>query len=170
VPLNSVSSYILDLLDGLPLPGPAGASGNLACYVTPPDPGTLEAPSAYLWPSTGSETRLTSPRAGAPNVAEPGWKKIAHRLELWLTWLGAGDDPSADTNFPAVVDAVMAALRPSPDPVVVTDPVTGVITSITIDVGEHMTYDVAVVHSLEDQRYLRYDARLTLPVTEIFQA
>jgi hypothetical protein len=170
MPIASVTTYILDLLNNLPLPGVAGESGNLTCYITPPDPGTLTVPTAYLWPSTGSETRLTSPRAGGANVAEPGWKKITHQLSLWISWVGAGSDPSADTNFPSVVDAIMAALRPSPDPVELTDPVTGVITSAIVGVGERMTYDVAVLHALEDQRYLRYDARLTLPVSEYFQA
>ncbi len=158
------------MLNDLPLPGPPGEAGNLACYITPPDPGELTAPSAYLWPATGNETRLASPRAGDPQVIKPGWKKIEHRLSLWIAWVGSGDDPTADTNFPSVIDAIMAALRPSPDPVVITDPITGVITSVIVGVGEHMTYDVAVAHTLQDQRYLRYDARLTLPVSEFFQA
>lgn len=170
MPLNSVSEYVLGLLNGLPLPGPAGEGGALQCFITPPDPGTLTVPTAYLWPGTGAETRLTPPRAGGPNVVKPGWKKIAHQLQLWISWVGSGDDPSADTNFPAVVDAIMAALRPSADEVTVTDPITGVITSVILGVGEQMTYDVAVVHALEDQRYLRYDARLTLPVSEYFQS
>lgn len=171
MPLNTVTTYLLDLLNGLPLPGPAGQYGNLATYITPPDPGQLEVPSAYLWPSTGRETRLTSPRANSsPQVIEPGWKRLDHKLELWISWTGGADDDTADTNFTAVVDAVMAALRPSPDPVVATDPVTGVISSVTIGVGEHMTYDVAVPHTLDDERYLRYDARLTLDVLEMFQS
>jgi hypothetical protein len=170
VPINTVSLYVLGLLDDLPLPGPAGTGGNLACYITPPDPGVLSVPSSYLWPGSGSETRLTSPRAGGPQVDDPGWKKLSHRLELWIAWVSAAGDPANDTSFPAVIDAVMAALRPSPDPVPLTDPVSGVISSVLIGVGEDMSYDVAVVHALEDQRYLRYDARLTLPILELFQS
>ena len=170
MPLNSVTTYLLDLLDGIPLPGPAGESGALACFITPPDPGNLEVPTAYLWPVTGVETRLTTPRAGGPNVTQPGWKHINHRVQLVLAFVGAGDDPNADTTFPAVIDAVMAVLRPSPDEALITDPVTGVLSSLLLGIGEDMTYDFAVVRTLQDQRYLRYDARLTINVNEYFQA
>jgi hypothetical protein len=170
IPLNSVSVYLLQLLDGLVLPGPAGTSGQLAAYITPPDPGNLAVPSAYLWPVQGTESRLTTPRGGQPGVTAPGWKHIVHRVQLALAFVGAGDDPQADTTFPSVIDAVMAALRPSPDEVLMTDPVTGQVSSALIGVGEDMTYDYAVVRTLEDQRYLRYDARLAITVNEYFQA
>lgn len=170
MPINSVQTYLKDLLDGLPLPGPAGAEGNLAVYITPPDPGELKVPTAYLWPQTGEEKRLTTPRAGGPNVAEPGWKHIQHRVPLFIAWVGIASDPTADTNFPAVIDAVMAALRPSPDEVLINDPVTGIISSLLLGIGEEMTYDYTVVHTLADQRLLRYDARLNLTVDEYFQS
>jgi hypothetical protein len=165
-----VTGYLLGLLDGMPLPGPAGQAGVLSCVMTPPDPGNLEAPMAYLWPVQGAERRLTSPRAGGPNVTAPGWKHIAHRVQLVLAFVGAGDDPTADTTFPAVIDAIMAALRPSPDEALVVDPVTGVTSSLLLGIGEDMTYDFAVVHTLADQRYLRYDARLMISVNEYFQS
>jgi hypothetical protein len=170
VPLNSVTQYLLRLLDGIQLPGTAGQAGQLACYITPPDPGSLEVPTAYLWPVQGTETRLTPPRAGGPGVAGPGWKHITHRVQLALAFVGAGDDPAADTTFPAVIDAVMAVLRPSPDEAKVVDPVTGIISSLLLGIGEDMSYDFAVVRTLKDQRYLRYDARLTISVNEYFQA
>jgi hypothetical protein len=170
VPLNSVQSYLLGLLDGLPLPGPAGQSGALAAFITPPDPGNLEVPTAYIWPVAGQESRLTTPRGSGPNVNQPGWKHIMHRVQLVLAFVGAGDDPAADTTFPAVIDAVMAALRPSPDEVLITDPVSGVLSSLLLGIGEDMSYDFAVVRTLADQRYLRYDARLGITVNEYFQA
>lgn len=170
MPVNSVQTYLLSILTGLPLPGPAGQSGTLQTYITPPDPGTLEAPTAYIWPTTGSERRLSSPRAGGPNVVEPGWKRIDHKVELYLAWVGAADDPAADTNFPSVLDAIMASLRPSTDEVLITDPSTGVISSVLIGIGEEMDYEYVVVHTLADQAYLRYDARLTINVAEYFQS
>lgn len=170
MPINTVSQYIVGLLDGIPLPGPAGEAGPLACYITPPDPGNLEVPTAYIWPATGTEERLTSPRAGGPNVELPGWKQIVHEVPLFLAFNGVADDPTADTNFPAVIDAIMAVLRASSDEVLATDPVTGVISSLLLGVGEHLTYDYSVVHTAADQRLLRYDARLTITVTEYFQA
>lgn len=170
MPINSVQTYLLELLDGVPLPGPAGQSGALAAFITPPDPGQLEVPTAYIWPTGGEEKRLTTPRGSGPNVSRPGWKHIIHRVQLYLAFVGAGDDPASDTTFPAVIDAVMAVLRPSPDEVLITDPVTGIISSLLLGIGEDMTYDFAVVKTLADQRYLRYDARLTVTVEEYFQA
>jgi hypothetical protein len=170
VPINTVQCYLAGLLNGLPLPGPAGESGALACYITPPDPGNLEVPTAYLWPTGGTEGRLTTPRAGGPNVEFPGWKRLDHQVPLFIAWVGVADDPSADTNFPAVVDAIMACLRISPDEVLATDPVSGIQSSLILGVGEVMTYDYAVVHTEADQRLLRYDARLSLTVIEYFQS
>jgi hypothetical protein len=170
MPINSVQTYLLELLDGTPLPGPAGQTGALAAFITPPDPGSLDVPTAYIWPTGGEEKRLTTPRGSGPNVNQPGWKHIIHRVQLYLAFVGAGDDPTADTTFPAVIDAVMAVLRPSPDEVLITDPVTGIISSLLLGIGEDMTYDFAVVKTLADQRYLRYDARLTVTVNEYFQA
>lgn len=170
MPLNSVQTYLQGLLDGLPLPGPAGEQGPLACYITPPNPGNLQVPTAYLWPMNGEESRLTTPRAGGPNVTEPGWKMIKHQVPLFLAFVGIASDPTADTNFPAVIDAVFAALRPSPDEVLITDPVTGQLTSLLLGIGEELNYDYAVVHTQADERLLRYDARLTINVTEYFQA
>lgn len=170
MPVNSVQTYLTGLLNGLPLPAEPGQQGALECVITPPDPGDLDAPKAYLWPGSGEETRLTPPRAGGPNVIAPGWKQITHKVDLYLAWVGAADDPQADTNFPAVVDAVMAALRPSTDEVLITDPVTGVISSLLLGIGEEMSYEFAVLHTLADQAYLRYDARLTINVIEYFQS
>lgn len=170
MPINSVQTYLLGLLDGTALPGPAGEAGDLACFITPPDPGTLAQPTAYLWPMSGRETRLTTPRAGGPNVTEPGWKMIVHQVPLFLAFVGIADDPTGDTNFPAVIDAIFAVLRPSPDEVQITDPVTGQLTSLLLGIGEELSYEYAVVHTLADERYLRYDARLSITVTEYFQA
>ena len=139
-------------------------------FITPPDPGNLTVPTCYIWPMGGEEKRLTPPRAGGPNVEVPGWKHIMHRVPLFLAFVGVANDPTADTNFPAVIDAVMAALRPSEDEVLITDPVTGQISSLLLGIGEEMGYEYAVVHTLADQRLLRYDARLTITVNEYFQS
>lgn len=170
MPINSCQTYLLGLLQGLPLPGPAGARGGLQVFITPPDPGNLTVPTCYIWPMGGEEKRLTPPRAGGPNVEVPGWKHIMHRVPLFLAFVGVANDPTADTNFPAVIDAVMAALRPSEDEVLITDPVTGQISSLLLGIGEEMGYEYAVVHTLADQRLLRYDARLTITVNEYFQS
>jgi hypothetical protein len=45
-----------------------------------------------------------------------------------------------------------------------------VISSALVGLAEAMTYDYSVIHTLEDQRYLRYDARLTVTCWEVFQS
>lgn len=165
--INATQVYLQTLLNGLPLPGSAP---NLAAYITPPNPNvSTEIPTAYIWPSTGNETRNpamggTVPRAsfaGGPS----GTKPIVHTLHIYVIWDQANDDPQADTWFPGMLDAIMATLRVSPDPVKVTDPYTN-IESWLVDVGERMSYQVSV-SALESQRMYRYDGLITCLLNEI---
>lgn len=170
MPIVSAQVYIRNLLDGLAMPGNAPA---LAAYITPPDPNVDAAtPAAYIWPADGEESRNpvmggTIPRAAFTGAAS-GFKPVEHALEIYMVWFGQDDDPDSDTWFPGMVDAVMAALRASPDPAIVTDPWTGVQSNL-IDVGENMTYRITI-RALDDQRYNRYDALITLRLHELIAA
>ena len=63
----------------------------------------------------------------------------------------------------------MAALRYSqPNPAELTDPNTG-LTSTVYNVGEIMRYRPGI-ESLDDERFLRYDALITVSVWEIMNA
>jgi hypothetical protein len=180
MPINSVQLYIQELIDGLIMP--AGA-GNLVAYITPPDPNEDTAiPTAYVWPSDGDESRNPAKGGTVPRnpgfsatvttlqelLAQSGYKVIEHHMDVWMIWNGQDDDPNADTWFPGMVDAVMFALRTSPDPAVAQDPYTGQLTTL-IDVGENMGYRITL-RSLTDQRYDRYDALITLELVEILQS
>ena len=167
-PINSTQLYIKNMLDGLIVPGNSRA---LEAYITPEDPRDEENPAAYIWPTQGSENRQAVPRVGADaaNPAQAGWKESTHELDVWLTWFNDDSDPNADISFPAVVDVVMYTLRSSANPAVITDPLTG-LESQLIDVGERMAYHMAGVHSTADQRWLRYDAQLTLTIIEELQS
>lgn len=169
MPINSAQVYICNLLDGLIMPGTAG---NLRAYITPPDPDVeAEIPHAYVWPSDGDESRDhtkggTVPRNtgyGTPS----GYKAFEHHMDVYLVWYGQDDDPNSDTWFPGMVDAVMLALRTSPDPADATDPYTEQGTTL-IDVGENMSYRITI-RALDDQRYNRYDALISLELLEIMQ-
>lgn len=168
MPINSTQVYIKSLLDGLIVPG---NSRTLEAYITPEDPRDEENPAAYIWPSNGSENRQAVPRVGADTAhpTQAGWKEATHELDIWLTWFNDDSDPNADISFPAVVDIVMYTLRSSANPAVIYDQLTG-IGSQLIDVGERMTYRMAGVRSVADQRYLRYDAQLTLVLIEELQS
>jgi len=172
VPIASAQQYLKGKLDGLPMPGGAP---NLACYVTPPDPNVeSDIPTAYVWPSNGREARDPDFAGSMSRNAGPGtpsgFKTIEHQLDIWVIWFGSDDDDDADTLFPGMVDAIMFALRtdtPNPDEYL-TDPWTGQQTQLA-NVGETIQYQVTV-NSVADQRYLRYDAMLTLPLIEVIQA
>lgn len=167
--INAVQMYVKNLIDGLPMPG----NYTLTAYITPPDPNVeTDIPTAYVWPSEGDESR--NPRLGGsiPRMTTPtapsGTKVQEHRLDVWLVWFAANDDPDADTWFPGMVDAIMALLRITPVEADVYDPYTGA-NSVVIDTGERMTYKIAV-SAVADERYNRYDALLTLTLTELFTA
>jgi hypothetical protein len=168
LPINSTQVYIKNLLQGLIVPG---NQLPLEAYITPEDPRDEENPAAYIWPSNGNENRQAVPRVGA-DIYDPkqaGWKTLTHDLDIWLTWFNDDSDPNADISFPAVVDIVMYTLRSSANPAVVYDPLTA-LGSQLIDVGERMTYRIGGLRATADQRWVRYDAQLTLTIIEELQS
>lgn len=173
MPLASTCSYIRGLLDGTPMPSNLPP---LAAHITPPDP-NVEAniPAAYVWPADFDESRNppqggTIPRNTGPGTVS-GNKPIEHSIEVFIVYFMANDDPDADNLFPGIVDAAMANLRTSPDPiggVPITDPWTGV-TSSLFDVGEVMRGRITIV-ATANQAYNRYDCLLQLTVHELIKA
>lgn len=169
MPLATVQSYLKTKLDGLNLP--AGL-GTLTAFIEPPISDDGAGANLYIWGSHGDEKRLTVPRAQPSNLASGGDKEIKHMADLWLIWFGSVEDPSVDNQFPSILDAVMAVLRNVAlldDAQYAVDPVTGQ-TSNLLNVGENMSWEYAPVKALEDQRYRRYDARISVEVIEIFRA
>lgn len=166
--LNATLGYVKGLLDGLAIPG---QTDTLVAFIAPPpvDDDPAAPPTVYVWAADGTEKRLAVPRAD-PTAGNPGGEKTAnHAVTLWVTWPNAIDAADADTGFPAVLDAIMATLRTSPDPAQVTDPLTGAQSEL-VDVGENMTWMYAPPHALADQRWVRYDAEIRVPILEVFQS
>ena len=168
--IAAAQTYVQQLIDGLPMPG---GTENLAAYITPPDPNVLaEFPTAYVWPSAGEESRDASKGGTVPRNTGPGtpsgWKNNEHSMDIWVVWFGADDDPSADTLFPGIMDAILKCLRFSPERPLAVDPWTGD-QSWLVDIGEKMSWRITL-RSLTDQRYDRYDGLITLPFYEVFQA
>ncbi len=166
----SVQVFIRDFLQNLPMPN---GGYNLKAYITPPDPNDeSEFPTAYIWPTDGDETREpqhggTIPRGNAP-TAPSGNKPVMHNIDIYLVWFGADEDPDADSWFPGMVDAVMAALRYSKMPQLLTDPYTGFQTTL-VDLGENQAYEI-VVSATANQAINRYDARIRLKLLELIFA
>jgi hypothetical protein len=171
VSLVTAQSYFLSLLDQLPMPYGKPAA---RAFITPPDP-RVEAkiPAIYIWPSDGDENRSadlggTIPRNTGVGTSS-GYKGMMHRMDVYITWFSTGSGTQQDPIFPAMVDAVMAALRYSlPNPVQMTDPNTKLVWTI-YNVGEDMSYRTGMA-STADERQKRYDALITCSVWEIVNA
>lgn len=166
-----MQQFLSSLLDGLELPyGVAAAQA----YITPPDPRIqARVPAIYIWPSDGQENRSselggTVPRNTGPGTAS-GTKGLLHQMDVYVTWFSSNSGRQADPKFPAIVDAVMMALRYSqPNPYEATDPATGLTSSI-YNVGETMRYRTGV-EATNDERFLRYDALIRVSVWEEINA
>jgi hypothetical protein len=166
VPVASALNFVKTLLDGISVPGGL----NLSAWINPPDPDVDPAtvPTAYIWPMPGSENRLTMPRNTGPGTPA-GWKTERHDIGIYLVWFGDENDPDADTLFPGFIDALMDALRTAwPMPAILTDPNTGEQTQL-VDTGEVMSYDSPPPRTVADQRYLRYDCLIRVPMQEELQ-
>lgn len=167
--INSVQLFVKGVLDQMLLPLQLG---NLAAYITPPVQGDGIVPGAYVWGSTGNESRRATPRAQPGNLASGAWKCAPHNLDIWLIWIGSVEDPDVDMQFPIVIDAVMAALRNTQlldQQAKLTDPATGAVSHL-LNLGEEMSWDYAPVRVLVDQRLRRYDAKIVCSAEEWFQA
>ena len=170
--LNTAQQWVQSLLDDLPLPGDGTA--NLSAVITPPDPNveTAAVPTAYIWPTRGIESRNSAMGGTIPRNTGPGTpsglKPLEHSLEIFLVYFGQDDDTESDTLFPGIVEAVMQALRTSPDPAQVSDPYSGVVSTF-VDVGETMSWEI-VINAVEDQAFNRYDCLLTCKMFELIFA
>lgn len=171
MPIVSVQSYLLQLLDGLQMPYGQPAAN---AFVTPPDPRVqARIPAIYIWPAPSEENRSdrlggTVPRNTGKGTAS-GTKGLMHNMDIYLTWMSINNAQQSDPIFPGMIDAILAALRYSqPNPAYVTDPNLN-ITSTIYNVGEEMRWTPGI-EALEDERWIRYDCLISLPVWEIINA
>jgi hypothetical protein len=169
MPLNTVQHYLKGVLDNVALPLDLG---TLEAFIQPPNPNLDNAAGVYIWGSRGDEQRMTVPRAKPGDLSTGGEKGLTHSVDAWIIWLGPAVHPLQDVLFPAVVDTIMAVLRNTPildGTQYCPDPVTGQLSQL-LNVGERMSWEYAPVRAVADQRFLRYDARLTIEIEEIIQA
>lgn len=163
----TVQNWIRSQLNGLIIPGPAGVE-PLEAVITPPDPNDEPQPMAYIWPSNGTENRQSMPRNSGPGTPA-AWKNFHPSIDVYLTWFVSSDDPHADNAFPSVVDAILHALRYSPDPARVQDPNTGEVSWLG-GVGEEMSWTNLGITATNDQRWNRMDALIRVPFIEYINA
>lgn len=172
MPIATQLAFVQATLDGLEMPY---SLGQLAAYIEPP-PGAVDGtvPTAYVWVSSGDESRLAVPRAPEGNLDGGGQKQQDAQVSVYLKWVNQiTGDPAEGLWWPACVDAVMARLRNvalldrSQHAL---DPVTGRNSSL-VDVGERMSWEMAAPRGIEGNQTLRlYDALVTVSMTDIYQA
>ena len=171
MPIVSAQTFLLGVLDGLPMPY---GQPNANAYITPPDPRIqARVPAIYIWPADFDENRSSQLGGTVPRnkgIGTPsGTKGILHQMDVYITWMGINNATQTDPIFPGMIDAVTAALRYcQPNPVQITDPNTG-LTSTIYNVGEEMRGRPGI-EALDDERWLRYDALITVSVWEIINA
>lgn len=155
--VNAVQQYVRGIVDGLSTPDyPA-----LTTYISPPVPGDLTGPAAFVWAVHWPEHRQTAPRG-------QGFRLAVYDVAIWLVVEDLTDSTSADFAFPRLIDTVMGALRSTPMPVSITDPQTGQVSQI-VAVGEDFVVDQGPVRTVEDQRLAAWMAEITATVKEVTQ-
>ena len=156
--LVAVQEFVQGVVTGVTV---AAYPSPLVSYIAPPIPGDAGVPGAYIWGGTMTEKRQTAPRG-------QGFKELLWMVDIWLLVIQSNDRVDSDTAFPSLADAVMAALRATSMPVMITDPVSGVQSQV-ISVGEQFDLDYSPVHTVADQVDVQYVALLRCSVKEVLQ-
>jgi hypothetical protein len=173
--VNAVQQYMLGLLDGLAVPG---QGKPMDFYVTPPALQDMDGPHGYITGARVSAKRQTAPRQkylGSTSTA--GYKTYPWKVEIYLVYeTAANNNPTADVEFPAILDAVIdvVELTQMPQwidsngvPVPTNTPIPG---GSQIDaIGESWTLDFPPERTPATLRMLWYVALLTVDVLEVRQ-
>ena len=154
--LNVVQMHAKRITDGISSPL---YEKDLVAYVTPPNPGKLPGPAAYVWVTQGANKRQTAHRG-------TGFRDTAWTVSVWLMCPGSSTSPDADSAFASLIDAVINAWVTTPMPISVTDELTGQ-TSQLVAIGEQFIVQQSPVHTLSDQRLFLYEALLEFTIQEI---
>jgi len=154
--LNTVQLLAKSITDGIETPL---YKRPLVAYITPPNPGKLPGPAAYIWVTSGVNARQTAPRGA-------GFRKTIWTVSVWLMSPDTATNPDADTAFGSLIDAVVQAWVTATMPVSIEDPLTSRTTQI-ISLGEQFTIEQSPVHALADQRLYLYEALIRFTVEEV---
>jgi hypothetical protein len=155
VGVGTVQSLVKELLNGIDVPN---YKTNLVTYITPPNPGVLPGPAAYVWATSGTNHRQTIPRGS-------GFRETIWSVSIWLMAPGLAADPLADVKFAGLIDAVVEVLVTAKMPLKEVDPISGNVIQL-LSIGEEFTIQQSPVHALSDQRLLMYEALIDLTVKE----
>lgn len=153
--LNAVETWARTLVTGVTSPLYQTA---LQAYTTPPNPGKLVGPAAYVWATSGPNRRQTAPRGH-------GFRKTSWIITVWLMAVGKATDPKASQPFNCLVDAVVEAWVTAEIPFFYTTPYTTRVSQI-LDPGEMFAIEKSPLHTLADQRLVLYEALIRFTINE----
>lgn len=173
MPLSSVQQYCRNIIDGLWVPG---AATTIDAYITPPPLEELDGPKAFVLGARLRTDRQTTPRRA-------GFKHLAWTVDVYLSYETNPDSPTVDTEFPEIVDAVMAAFWSTTIPVFIdangrpiTDAGGGPVfqgpqgSSQILNTGEDFELEYPPERVPATLRMLYYTARLGIDIYEAVQA
>jgi hypothetical protein len=173
--LTGVQLYVKNIIDGLVVTDGIPA---LTAYVTPPTLEDLDGPRAYVWGARLRGKRQTAPRIRAGHTivdGTSGFKHLAWTVDVYLVYLSNPDAPGNDTDFPQIIDAVLASYFTTQMPIFIdglgntfTAPAAG-LTQI-LGIGEDFELEYSALHTPATLRMLYYSARLALDIYEAVQA
>lgn len=171
MPLNSIQHYVQGLLDGLVVQDGIPA---MKAYITPPTVDTMDGPRAYVWGGRMRGRRQTAPRVGTPaaiDSGQSGFKRLDWTVDVFLNYEMNPDVPFAtlDSDFPLIIDAVLAKTWTTTMPTFITDPITGVESQV-LAIGEDFDLEYPPERSPNTLRMLYYTARIGLEIYEAVQA
>lgn len=173
--LTSVQIYVKNIIDGLVVNDGIPA---LEAFVTPPVLEDLSGPKAYVWGGRMQGKRQTTPRILAGHTiadGTSGFKHLAWVVDIYIVFEGNPNTDSNDTDFPQIIDGVLAAYFTTQMPIFIdplgntaTEPAAG-LTQI-LGIGENFELDYAPLHTPATLRMLYYSAKLSMEVYEAVQA
>lgn len=112
MPLLSVQNYVKGLLDNLAVPGQALP---MDFHVAAPALQDMNGPHGYVSGARISAGRQTAPRItyGA-SYTTAGYKKYPWKVEIYAVYeTNADNNPTIDSEFPAILDAIILTLETS---------------------------------------------------------
>lgn len=153
--INVVQLKGQSLVDGITAPL---NKDPLDVWISPPNPGELKGPAAYVWATMGNNYRRTASRG-------PGFRRTDWTVSTWLMSPGNADNPNRDQAFACLIDAVIEAWVTAEMPISVTDPQTGRISQL-VAIGEKFLVNQSPVHSLQNQRLYLYECLIEFTIEE----
>jgi hypothetical protein len=156
--VNVVQLHAKSLLEGLPSPL---YDKGLLTVITPPSPGDLDGPTAYVWATLGTNKRQTAPRRA-------GFRKMMWTVTVWLMSPDNATNPEADSAFACLIDAVVTAFTTAEMPISIIDPNSGQNYNF-LAIGEQFTVTQSPVHGLANQQLFLYEALCEFTIEETSQ-